>query len=122
MIRLQDEGWPDSVAWKNVAALDDVAINTQRSMSDLLRAVEQGNGMQLADIVRQGAKSILQCVSPRSNEINLSKASDNFLELAMNIETLLSDLLLEEEETPDGLGPEEVLSSMLGNMNLAPRP
>ena len=52
---------------------------------------------------------------------SLSGAGDAFLELATNIETLLSDLLLRKEEALNALGQEDVLSNMMGKMNLVPQ-
>ncbi|KAF2677932.1 hypothetical protein K458DRAFT_446679 [Lentithecium fluviatile CBS 122367] len=126
MSRLQHRGWPDSVTRKNEAILKEAATDTLQFTENLLRAVKQGNDTRLAKIIRRGAKSILQRVTVRSGklseyELDLSGAGDAFLELAMNIETLLSDLLLGKEEALSALGQEEVLSSMMGKMNLAPQ-
>ena len=126
MSRLQHRGWPDFVAWRNEAALKQAAIDTLQLAENLLKAAKQGNDTQLAKIIRQGARSSLKRVTVGSGnrpeyELDLSGAGDAFLELATNIETLLSDLLLGKEVTLNALGQEEALWSMMGKMNLAPQ-
>jgi hypothetical protein len=49
----------------------------------------------------------------------LEEASNAFLKLATNIETLLSDLLLEKRGPNDFAEQEELLLSGMGNMTLA---
>lgn len=124
MSRLQHRGWPDSVAWKNEAALKKAASDTVQFSESLLKAVKQDNGTELAKTIRRGAKSILEHVTGGSAkqpeyEIDLSGAGDAFLTLATEIETLLWDLLLKKEKALNALGQEEVLSSMMGQMNLS---
>ena len=124
MSRLQHRGWPDSVAWKNEAALKEAASDTIQFVETLFKAAKKGNDTELAKIVRKGAGSILDHVAGGSEkqpgyELDLSGAGDGFLELATEIETLLLDLLLKKEEALNALGQEEVLSGMMGQMNLS---
>jgi hypothetical protein len=126
MSRLRRRGWPDSVAWRNEAALTEAATDTLQFAENLLKAAKQANDTQLAKIIWRGARSILERVTVGSgkqpeHELDLSGAGDAFLELATNIETLLSDLLLGKDVALDALGQEEILSSMMGKMNLAPQ-
>jgi len=124
MSRLRYRGWPDSVAWKNNAALMKTATDTLQFAENLRKAAKQGS--DLAKIIRRGARSILEHVTVESDnrpeyEIDLSGAGEAFLELATNIETLLSDLLLEKKKKLNALGQEEVLSSLMGKVSLAPQ-
>jgi hypothetical protein len=126
MSRLRNRGWPDSVAWRNEAALKEAATDTLQFAKNLLNAAKQGNDTQLAKIIWRGTRTILERVTVGSgkrleHELDLSGAGDAFLELATNIETLLSGLLPWKEEALNTLGQEEVLSSMMDKMNLVPQ-
>ena len=73
--------------------------------------------------VQQGAWSILKCVTNAGGNgleytLNLNRACDAFLDLAVNIETLLWNLLLDEEDAIRAMGQEEVLSSLMSRMTL----
>jgi hypothetical protein len=123
MSRVLHRGWPESVAWKNDAALEEAGTDTLQCAKNLRRAGKLGNNTQLTKIIRQGAMSILKCVTVASDkwpkhELDLSGAGDAFLDLAMNIETLLSNLLSEKEEALNALGQEEMLSRMMAKVNL----
>ena len=107
--------WP-----KSAATTIEAAINTRRIMKKILTVVSHGNGTQLAKIIQQGADSILRCVVSRNDELVLQRASSAFLALATDIETLLWDLLLAKEKVNGISEQEEVLSSLMGNMTLAP--
>jgi hypothetical protein len=48
----------------------------------------------------------------------LSKACDAFLGLAVNVEILLWNLLLDKEEALRAMGQEEVLSSLMSKVTL----
>jgi len=114
MYRLVHRGWPDSVAWKNEAALKEAADDTLRFAENLLKAATQGNDAQLAKIILRGASSILEHVTVESGKppvykFDLRGAGDAFLELATDIETLLSDLLFEDDE---------FMSSMMAHLAL----
>ncbi|KAI5457527.1 hypothetical protein BGZ63DRAFT_417208 [Mariannaea sp. PMI_226] len=123
MARLQRKGWPESVAWKNEAALNEAATETLQLSENLVKAAKQGRGTQLASVIQQGAKCILTNVNGKKPDyqLDLDGACDAFLELAADIETLLFDLLVEKEEALNALGQEEILSAMLGEMKLAPK-
>lgn len=127
MSRLQDRNWPDSVAWKNKAALKEATSDTVQFAETMLKATTQGNDTELTKIIRRGATSILEHVTDGSAkqpgyELDLSGAGDAFVELATKIEALLLDLLLTKEEALNALGQEEALSRMMGQMSLARAP
>lgn len=111
----------DSAAW----ILQKSANDTYKVMRSLLRAAKQANSWRLPSIIRQGAKSIFDCITesePGSGavrKLGLGAASNAFLKLAMNIEELLSDLSSEEKEVFGPSEQEEVLSSRMSNMTLA---
>lgn len=118
MIRLQHKGW------KNKAALKKAASDTFRFANDLLIATEPGKCMQFAEIIREGASFLLESVTSGSGrrleyELDFNKAWVVFLEMATNIETLLMDLLLEEEKALHDLGQQESLSENMKRMTLA---
>jgi hypothetical protein len=115
---LFDDVGPDSMAWLNGRALKTSAKDTKQVMRSLLEAAKQADDQQLSSIIQQGANSILSCVAV--NKLKLEEASNAFLKLATNIETLLSDLLLEKERTLVFSQQEEMLSSRMGTMTLAP--
>ncbi|KAH7009487.1 hypothetical protein EDB80DRAFT_838181 [Ilyonectria destructans] len=123
MLRLQRRGWPDAVAWKNKNALSDAATDTVRFAADLFKAAKQDVEMQLSKIIQQVVGSILKCVTstggnrPRDT-LSLNKACDAFLDLAVNIETLLWNLLLDKEDALRAIGQEEVLSSLMSKVTL----
>ena len=87
-------------------------------MQVLLKAAKQANGQRLSSIIQQGAKYILDCAT--ANKLDLEVASNAFLKLATNIETLLSDLWLKKKGAFHSSEQEEVLSSRMDNMTLAP--
>ena len=118
---LQKRGWPDSIAWKNEAALKGAATNTLQFAKNLLKAAEQSYNSRLAKIIWPAARSICERVTVGSgtqpeHKLDLSGASEAFLELATDIESLLSDLLLESEEDLSGM------MDMMGRVNLGPQP
>lgn len=123
MLRLQRRGWPDIVSWKNEKALRDAATDTNHFTVDLLKATKYEVEAQLLKTVQQGAWSILKCVTSAGGNgleytLNLNRACDAFLDLAVNIETLLWNLLLDEEDAIRAMGQEEVLSSLMSRMTL----
>lgn len=124
MFRLQHKGWPDSVAWKNKAALEEAASDTFRFAKDLLKATGPGKHTPFAEIVQEGASFLLGSVMSRRGrrleyELDFNKACDAFLKMATNVETLLMGLLLEEEKALYALGQEDLLSSKMERMALA---
>ncbi|KAJ5815545.1 hypothetical protein N7474_007322 [Penicillium riverlandense] len=124
MFRLQRKGWHERVAWKNKAALNEAASGTIRFTENLRKASKPGKVSQFAEIIRQGAgilhESVMIGRGGRSEyELDLKGAGDSFLTIATNIETLLMDLLLEEEKALCALGQEEILSSEMRRMTLA---
>ncbi|KAH7259800.1 hypothetical protein MRS44_008454 [Fusarium solani] len=123
MLRLQRRGWPDVVSWKNEKALRDAATDTNHFAVDLLKATKNEVEAQLLKTVQQGAWSILKCVTNAGGNgleytLNLNRACDAFLDLAVNTETLLWNLLLDEEDAIRAMGQEEVLSSLMSRMTL----
>jgi hypothetical protein len=111
------QGWPELATQKNESALKTSAYDTYHVMRSLLEAAKRANDQQLTNIIQQGAKSILHCTTV--NELDLEQASTSFLKLATNIETLLSDLWLENKRTITSSDQEETLSSRMGKMTLA---
>jgi hypothetical protein len=123
MLRLQRRGWPDDVAWKNENALRDAATDTVRCAADLSKAAKQEVETQLLNIIQQGVGSILKCVTGTGGNrpeytLSLSKACDAFLGLAVNVEILLGNLLLDKENALRAMGQEEVLSSLMSKVTL----
>ncbi|KAK2471339.1 hypothetical protein H9L39_17570 [Fusarium oxysporum f. sp. albedinis] len=123
MLRLQRRGWPDVVAWKNENALRDAATDTVRFAADLFKAAKQDVETQLLKIIQQGVGSILKCVTGTGGNrpeytLSLSKACDAFLGLAVNVEILLWNLLLDKEDALRAMGQEEVLSSLMSKVTL----
>ncbi|KAK1972510.1 hypothetical protein LY78DRAFT_650505 [Colletotrichum sublineola] len=126
MLRLQERGWPDSVAWKNEAALEKAAADTYRFTVDTYQFVKKPttkapkppNETPLAGTLRKNLDLIFQHVTelqPRKEyDLDLHGAANRFLELAVDIETLLLNLLLEKEAALDAL------SGMLSGMTLTP--
>jgi hypothetical protein len=123
MLRLQRRGWPDVVAWKNENALSDAATDTVRFARALFKAANQEAETQLLKTIQQGAESILECITDTGDNrpeytISLGEACDAFLNLAVNIETLLWNLLLDKEDALRAIGQEEVLSSLMSKVTL----
>ncbi|KAK1984905.1 hypothetical protein LZ30DRAFT_710210 [Colletotrichum cereale] len=132
MHRLQKRGWPESVAWKNEAALKQAAADTYRFTIDTYQFVKRPetkasrplNETPLAKTLRQNLELIFQRVTvvrrDKDYDLNLGGAANDFLELAVNIETLLLNLLSEKEGALDAQGQEDVLSGMLSGMTITP--
>jgi hypothetical protein len=114
---LFEEDWSDSMAGINERALETNAKDTNQVMQSLFNSSKQARDRRLSSIIQQGAKSILDCAT--INKLELEEASNAFLKLATNIETLLSDLLLEKRGPNDFAEQEELLLSGMGNMTLA---
>ncbi|KAJ6012665.1 hypothetical protein N7522_003020 [Penicillium canescens] len=117
MFCLQHKGWPYFVARKNKAALKKAASDTVRFANNLLKATEPGKHTQFAEIIQEGASFLIESVTSGSGkrleyELDFNKAWDVFLKMATNIETLLMDLLLEEEKALYALAQEESLSTV----------
>ncbi|KAK5994465.1 hypothetical protein PT974_04940 [Cladobotryum mycophilum] len=121
MSRLQHKGWSDSIAWKNERSLNVAAKDTLSFAKGLLKAVKGGNKTQLAKIVERSATSIL-CLVHREGDgrgngvLDLSRASQEFLKLATDIEGLLLTLLEGKERVI--ATEDEDLSRMLVKMKL----
>ncbi|KAH7188064.1 uncharacterized protein B0J16DRAFT_396219 [Fusarium flagelliforme] len=123
MLRLECRDWPDSVAWKNENALRDAATDTDRFAADLSKAAKQEGETQLLKIIQHGVESIRECVTGTGGNrpvytLSLSKACDAFLGLAVDIEILLWNLLLDKEDALRAMGQEEVLSSLMSKVTL----
>ncbi|OHW89421.1 hypothetical protein CSPAE12_11972 [Colletotrichum incanum] len=131
MLRLKDRGWPKSVAWKNEAALKVAATDTYRFAIDTyhfvkrpLKGAESPNDKPLVKTLRQNLDLILKRVTVvrprREYDLDVSGTAAAFLELAVDIETLLLNLVLEKEAVLYAQGEEDLLSGMLSGMTLAP--
>ena len=123
MSDLQQKGWPDSVAWKNKAALGKAASCTDRFTKDLLRATGPVKHTQFAKIIQEGGGILLESVTRGSGRrfkdvLDFNKAWNAFLKMATKVETLLMDLLLEEEKALYALGQEESLSTKMERMDI----
>ncbi|KAF4944066.1 hypothetical protein FGADI_12948 [Fusarium gaditjirri] len=123
MLRLQRRGWPNTIAWKNENALRDAATDTVRFAADLSKATKKDVETQLLKIIQQGVGSILKCVTGTGGNrpeytLSLSKACDAFRDLAVNIEILLWNLLLDKEDALRAMGQEEVLSTLMSKVTL----
>jgi hypothetical protein len=124
MSRLQSKGRPNYIASRDNAALKRAASDTLRLTDDLLKATDRSKSAHFADIIQKGGSFLLESLSRWSDrrleyKLDFNKASDAFLNIATNTETLLMDLLLEEEKDLHALGQEEILSSEMGRMTLA---
>jgi hypothetical protein len=76
-------------------------------------------------IFQKGASFLRESVTiwsgrRRKNQLELNSASDAFLNITTNIETLLMELLLEEENNLNALGQEDTLSRGMERMKLEP--
>ncbi|GKT43463.1 uncharacterized protein ColSpa_03644 [Colletotrichum spaethianum] len=123
MLRLKERGWPESVAWKNEAALKEAAQDTYRFAIDTYRLVKAPtksakplSDPPLAKALRQNLDHIVDCVTvvqPRKEcDLDVGGAATALLELAVDIETLLLDLLDRREIA--------LLSGLLSKVSLAP--
>jgi hypothetical protein len=123
-LRLRSKGWPKYVASMNKAALKQAARDTRRFTEDL-KATGPSKNTQFAEIIQKGA-SVLSEIIMRGDgrrpedRLDFNETSEAFLNIATNIETLLMDLLLEEEKDLHALEQEETLSIKMGRMALAP--
>ncbi|OGE54745.1 hypothetical protein PENARI_c005G09013 [Penicillium arizonense] len=123
-LRLRSKGWPKYVASINKAALKQAAIDTRRFTVDL-KATEPSKNAQFAEIIQKGASVLSEIIMrrdgwPLEDRLDFNETSEAFLNIATNIETLLMDLLLEEERDLHALGQEQTLSIKMGRMTLAP--
>jgi hypothetical protein len=119
MFRLKLKAWPDFAVSKNERALKKAASDTVRVAKDLLKAAEPGKDTQFGRIIQEGARFLLKsvtigCGRRLEYELDFDKAWDAFLKIATDIETLLMDLLLEEEKALY-----EILPSEMGMLTLA---
>lgn len=101
MESLCEEGWPDRFDKLNTDALRRNREKTGVHMRDMLRAATRRPVLQIFSIMQKGAKLILHCVM--TDRISGMDARDSksgssaFLDLAIDIEGLLSELLFERE-------------------------
>ncbi|KAJ5888817.1 hypothetical protein N7495_008858 [Penicillium taxi] len=100
MFCLKCKGWPEHAAQENKDALRRTRIDTFTFTDDLFKITEPGEDTQFAKIIREGGW-------------------DAFLKIAINIETLLMDLLVEDEKALYAMGQEELLLSKMERMKLA---
>ncbi|GKT55869.1 hypothetical protein ColTof4_11716 [Colletotrichum tofieldiae] len=129
--RLKERGWPKFVAEQNEAALREAAATTYRFVIDTYhfvkrptKAAELSNDKPLVKTLRQNLDLIFKritVVQPRREyDLDVGGAAAAFLELAVDIETLLLNLMLEKEAALYAQGEEDLLSGMLRGMTLAP--
>ncbi|GKT82462.1 hypothetical protein Ct61P_00312 [Colletotrichum tofieldiae] len=129
--RLKERGWPKFVAEQNEAALREAAATTYRFVIDTYhfvkrptKAAELPNDKPLVKTLRQNLDLIFKritVVQPRREyDLDVGGAAAAFLELAVDIETLLLNLMLEKEAALYAQGEEDLLSGMLRGMTLAP--
>ncbi|GJC77457.1 hypothetical protein ColLi_00295 [Colletotrichum liriopes] len=129
--RLKERGWPKFVAEQNEAALREAAATTYRFAIDTYhfvkrptKAAESPNDKPLVKTLRQNLDLIFKrvtVVQPRREyDLDVGGAAAAFLELAVDIETLLLNLMLEKEAALYAQGEEDLLSGMLRGMTLAP--
>jgi hypothetical protein len=119
MFRLKLKSWPKFAVLKNETALKEAASDTVRVAKDLLKAAEPGKDTQFGRIIQEGARFLLKSVTIGRGrrleyELDFNKAWNAFLNIATDIETLLTDLLLEEEKAPY-----EIVLSKMGMITLA---
>ncbi|KAK2049564.1 hypothetical protein LZ31DRAFT_513884 [Colletotrichum somersetense] len=136
MLRLKERGWLESEVWKerkNKAALEQAAADTSQFTIGTYNFVKRPatkaatpppQETPLATTLRQSLDSISECVTvgqPRKKiELDLHGAANGFLQLAVNIETLLLDLLCKKEAALQPQGQEDLLSEQLGGLTLGP--
>ncbi|KAL0929716.1 uncharacterized protein CTRU02_215358 [Colletotrichum truncatum] len=127
MHRLKKRGWPDSVAWKNEAALREAGAETDLFVAKTTQAVGAASkNKPLVKILRQNLKNISDLVTtvstrPRKQfDLNVGDAVAAFLQLAVDVETLLLDLLQKKEDALNSQGQEDILSKQFSKMGLAP--
>jgi hypothetical protein len=123
MLRLQHQGWTNSVAWINEAALEKAASGTLIFTKELFKSTEPSKDTRFAKIIQKGASYLLKSITSVGDrrlqyELDLEQACFTFLRIATDIESLLMDLLLEEEKVLYELGQEEVLSLEMERMKL----
>lgn len=101
MERLRGECWPERFDKPNTDALQRSCKNTGLAMRDMLEAAGCQPALPLSSIVRKGARLIFDRVTTNSisgmDTLDLDRPSRAFLELATDIEGLLSKLLFERE-------------------------
>ena len=122
MGQLEDGRWPNWAVEENETALEGAATVTLLIMDSLIKVIGQENETRFVPIIEKGAKSILRCVIVRNKQLNMREAGNAFLDLAINIEKLLLDLLLEKEKASRALEQEDILLNMMGRMNLTSQP
>lgn len=105
MKSLCEEGWPKWFDKLNTDVLQRNRVNTDLNMRAMLRAADHRTALQISSIMTKGATLILECIVidriSGMEELDLERASSAFLELAVDIENLLSDLLFEREDLLD---------------------
>ncbi|KAK2025649.1 hypothetical protein LX32DRAFT_623988 [Colletotrichum zoysiae] len=134
ILRLKELVWQKSEAWKerkNKAALEQAAADTLhftiRTNDFVKRPATKASTpppqeTPLAATLRQRLDSISKCVTmgqPRKKfELDLHGAANGFLQLAVDIETLLLDLLCKKEAALHPQGQEDLLSEQLSGLTL----
>jgi hypothetical protein len=122
MSRLQTKGWLKPM---ENAALKQAAIDTLTFTDELQKVAKNSRNAQFVQIFQKGASFLRESTKKWSgrrlkNQLELNSASDAFLNIATNIETLLMELLLEEENNLNALGQEDTLSRGMERMKLEP--
>ncbi|KAH7308011.1 hypothetical protein B0I35DRAFT_413378 [Stachybotrys elegans] len=118
MRRLEISGWPESVAWKNEAALDDTVektVEVSRNVSSLAKAI----GSETSSIIRRGMKHLAASVARSGGgyDMGLDEAADALLDLAVAVEKHLGQLL--EDKGEETAIPDLELSSLMSQMTIA---
>ncbi|KAK1590127.1 uncharacterized protein LY79DRAFT_555172 [Colletotrichum navitas] len=132
MHRLQERGWPESVAWKNEAALEQVAADTYQFATDTYHFVKtpasKAARLPIETPLARALRENLDLIFARATvvqrrkeyDFSLKDAANDFLDLAVEIETLLLNLLQKKEAALNAQGLEDVLSEKLSGLTLAP--
>jgi hypothetical protein len=117
MESLCEEGWPEWFDKLNTDALQISCENTGLAMRNMLEAADCQRPLRISSVMRKGARLILDCITvdriSGMDTLGLERASSVFLNLATDIETLLSILLFEREALIS-----EALEIMLGSTTL----
>jgi hypothetical protein len=98
---LCEDGWPEWFDKLKTDALQKICEDTGLTMREMLGAAACQRALRISSIMRKGARLVLDCVTvdriSGMDTLDLESASSAFLELATDIETLLSVLLFEKE-------------------------
>ncbi|GJC91481.1 hypothetical protein ColKHC_00307 [Colletotrichum higginsianum] len=131
MLRLKNIGWEgSSMTWKNEEALKTAtadtyrfAVETKRFLPKPTQAAQDFDDVNpLEEIFRKNLDRISECITavrPRVYALDLGGAANAFLQLAVDIETMLLELLEQQEEDLIIEGLLQALTSKIDKMSLA---